>query len=581
MSDAIAYANIAMQYATDVVDGTIDACIYVRQACQRHLNDLKRANNESGFEFEFNSQLAAKACRFIELLPHVKGELANKRELIFLEPWQIFIVANLFGWVDFDGKRRYRYAYVEVPRKNAKSTLAAGIGLYLCFADGEMGAEVYSAATTRDQARIVFETAQSMVRKRPDMQKAMRIEVTAHAVSSIATASTFKAVSRDYGGNLDGLNVQGAIIDELHAHKSNDTYEVMATGMGAREQPLLFAITTAGFILDGVCYEQRTLVAKVLSGLESHDRYFGIIYTIDDADDWRDPKSWRKANPNYGVSVYKAALEAEYQRAAVSPDAQADFLTKHLCVWVAARSGWLNMQDWDDAADKLLVSGLFDKYPCFGGLDLASKVDLASRVKLFVKKIDDISHYYFFANFYINRAQLDNANNPNQKRFIEWERQGWLTVTDGNITDFERIERDIVDDAANYDMQETGYDPFNATYLAMRLNEQGLNMVEVPQRVAYLSEPMKHLQALLTSKRVHHDGNPILRWCMGNVTVKKDANDNIFPRKESDASKIDGAVAAIIATNRAQYYDETGDLPSQDFETQLGDYLNDFVSFRG
>ena len=343
MSDAIAYANIATQYATDVTDGTIDACVYVRQACQRHLNDLNRAANESGFEFEFNSQLAAKACRFIELLPHVKGELANKRELILLEPWQIFIVANLFGWVDFEGKRRYRYAYVEVPRKNAKSTLAAGIGLYLGFADGEMGAEVYSAATTRDQARIVFETAQSMVRKRPDMQKAMGMEVTAHAVSSIATASTFKAVSRDYGGNLDGLNVHAALIDELHAHKSNDTYEVMATGMGAREQPILFAITTAGFILDGVCYEQRTLVTKVLSGLESHDRYFGIIYTIDDADDWRDPASWRKANPNYGVSVHKDALAAEYQRAAISPDAQADFLTKHLCVWVAARSGWLKI----------------------------------------------------------------------------------------------------------------------------------------------------------------------------------------------------------------------------------------------
>lgn len=365
---------------------------------------------------------------------------------------------NLFGWVDFDGKRRYRYAYVEVPRKNAKSTLAAGIGLYLCFADGEMGAEVYSAATTRDQARIVFEVAQGMVRKRPDMQKAMGIEVSAHAVSSVGTDSAFKPLSRDYGGNLDGKHVHGAVIDELHAHKSNDTYEVMATGMGSREQPLLFAITTAGFILDGVCYEQRTLVSKVLSGLESHDRYFGIIYTIDDADDWRDPASWRKANPNYGVSVYKAALEAEYQRAAVSPDAQADFLTKHLCVWVAARSGWLNMQDWDDAADKTLVAGVFDKYPCFGGLDLASKVDLAARIKLFVRKIDDISHYYFFSDFYINRAQLDNANNPNQKRFIEWERQGWLTVTDGNITDFEKIERDIIHDSTKYQMQETGYD---------------------------------------------------------------------------------------------------------------------------
>lgn len=581
MSDPIAYANIATHYARDITDGTIDSCVYVKQACKRHLTDLDRAANESGFEFMFDAKLAAKACRFIELLPHVKGELANRRELILLEPWQIFIIANIFGWVDFDGKRRYRYAYVEVPRKNAKSTLAAGIGLYMAFADGEMGAEVYSAATTRDQARVVFETAQGMMRKRHDMQKALGIEVTAHAVSSINTESTFKAVSRDYGGNLDGLNIHCAVIDELHAHKSNDTYEVMATGMGAREQPLLFAITTAGFILDGVCYENRTLVVKVLSGLESHDRYFGIIYTIDDGDDWQDPNSWRKANPNYGVSIYKESLEAEYQRARISPESQADFLTKHLCIWVAARSGWLNMQDWDDAADSKLKPRQFVGDPCFIGLDLASKVDLAAKVKLFIKDVDGESHYYFFADFYINRAQLDNPNNPNQKRFIEWERQGWLTITDGNITDFARIERDIIEDSVTFNIQETGYDPFNATYLAMRLSEQGILMVEVKQRKEFLSEPMKWIGALLTSHRLHHDGNPVLRWCMGNVTVKRDANDNIFPRKESEDNKIDGAVAAIIATNRGQFYDETGDLPSNDFNKQLDDYLSDFVIIKG
>lgn len=581
MADPIAYANVATQYARDVVDGTIDACVFVRQACQRHLNDLDRAANESGFEFEFDSKLAAKACRFIELLPHVKGELANRRELILLEPWQIFIVSNLFGWVDIDGKRRYRYAYVEVPRKNAKSTLAAGIGLYMCFADGEMGAEVYSAATTRDQARVVFETAQGMVRKRPDMQKALGIEVTAHAVSSIESASTFKAVSRDYGGNLDGLNIHCAVIDELHAHKSNDTYEVMATGMGAREQPLLFAITTAGYILDGVCYENRTLVVKVLAGLESHDRYFGIIYTIDDGDDWQDPVSWRKANPNYNVSVYKESLQAEFERARISPEAQSDFLTKHLCIWVSARSGWLNMQDYDDAADTSLKPRQFIADPCFIGLDLASKLDLAAKTKLFIRNVDDESHYYYFTDYYINRAQLDNPNNPNQKRYIEWERQGWLTVTDGNITDFAQIERDIIEDSITFNVQEAGYDPFNATYIAMRLNEQGINMVEVKQRKEFLSEPMKWIQALLSGGRLHHDGNPISRWCMGNVTVKPDANGNLFPRKESDENKIDGAVAKIIATNRGQFFDETGDLTSNDFNAQLDDYLSDFVIIKG
>ena len=578
MTDIIAYANIASEYAHDVISGRVDACVYVRQACQRFIDDLAKTQ-KSGYEFEFDTKRVEKACRFIELMPHIKGELANKKELILLEPWQIFIVANLFGWVDFDGYRRFRFAYVEVPRKNAKSTLAAGIALYMAFADGEQGAEVYSAATTRDQARIVFETAQGMVRKRPDMQKAMGIEVSSHAVSQQKSMSTFKPVSRDYGGNLDGLNVHCGVIDELHAHKSNDTYEVIATGMGARTQPLLFAITTAGFNLDGVCYQQRTLVIKVLSGVESHDRYFGIIFTMDDGDDWTDPKTWRKANPNYGISVSKDALEAACIRAQIDPEALTDFLTKHLCVWVAARSGWLNMDMWAKAGDSSLKESDFVNDPCFMGLDLASKQDLASKNKIFVRTIDGEQHYYWFSDNYINRARLD-AQHRNQKLYQMWERQGWLTVTDGNITDFERIERDLYDDNQNYDIVECGYDPFNAVYFAMRAIENNVNMVEVPQNVKHLSEPMKWVSAMLTAGRLHHPNNPVLTWGMGNVTVKADANGNIFPRKESDDSKIDPALAGIIASNRAYHFAETGNLPSNDFSSQLDDYLSDFVSVR-
>lgn len=525
----------------------------------------------------FDPDRANRACRFIELLPHTQGKWAQARELVRLEPWQIFIVANIFGWVDQSGLRRYRYAYIEVPRKNGKSTLLAGIGLYAAFAEGEQGAQVYSAATTRDQARIVWEESQRMVRRLPKMRHALGVEAGEKAISCNRSASTYKPLSRDQGGNQDGLNVHVALVDELHAHKSSEMLDVLSSATGAREQPLIIMISTAGFDLHGVCYVQRQTILDILSGKVTHDRMFGIVYTIDEKDDYFDPESWKKANPNYGVSVSTEMLQTEAEKAQIQPLSLTNFLTKHLDVWVNAQSAWLNMSEWEKCGDKSLKPEQFSADPLFIGLDLASKSDLAGKIRVFCREIDGEMHYFVFSNQYINEftAQL-----PDNKQYLGWARQGWLSLTIGNVTDFGQIEDDIRDDAADFDLREVGFDPWNGAYIAQRLQSHGLECVEVRQSVQFLSEPMKWIQeVLIPTRRIHHNGDPVLAWALSNVEIKVDNNGNIFPRKSDDHKKIDPAVALIIAMSRAIHFEQVGDLASQS-SADFDDYITNFVSVR-
>lgn len=569
------YAAICHQYATDVVAGRVVACVYVIQACKRHLFDLSIQSDSEGWRFD--PDLAARACNFIELLPHTQGKWAQARQKVVLEPWQIFIVANLFGWVDPSGLRRYRYAYIEVPRKNGKSTLLAGIGLYAAFAEGEQGAQVYSAATTRDQARIVWEESQRMVNRLPRMQSALGVKAGQGAISCERSASTYKPLSRDQGGNQDGLNVHVALVDELHAHKSSEMLDVLSSATGAREQPLVIMISTAGFDLHGVCYTQRQTVLDILGGKVSHDRMFGIVYTIDENDDYFDPESWKKANPNYGVSVSSEMLQTEAEKAKIQPLSLTNFLTKHLDVWVNAQSAWLNMSEWSKCADKSLKPEQFASDPLFMGLDLASKSDLAGKIRVFCREIEGEMHYFVFSNQYINEftAQL-----PDNRQYLAWAREGWLTLTVGNVTDFGQIEDDIRDDAASFDLREVGFDPWNAAYVAQRLQSHGVECVEVPQRVQFLSESMKWIQeVLIPTRRIHHNGDPVLSWALSNVEVKQDNNGNIFPRKSDDHKKIDPAVALIIAMARAIHFEQVGDLATQS-SADFDEYIQNFVSVR-
>jgi phage terminase large subunit-like protein len=544
--DAFKHCTAARKYARDVVAGKIAACKWVKLACERQLNDLKRWKGKSS-PYWFDKAAAERVCRFIEGLPHIKGEWAKRGELIKLQPWQSFILTTAFGWKRADGSRRFRSVYLEVPRKNAKSTITAGVGLFMLCADGEAGAEIYSAATTRDQARIVFDVAKMMVRREREMREHFGIEPGAHAITVLKSASRFAPLSRD-AQTLDGLNIHCALVDELHAHKTREVLDVLETGTGARNQPLEWKITTAGVNRAGICYEVRGYLLKILEGVVQDENVFGIIYTVDDTDDWAQEETWRKANPNYGVSVNPEEIGRLAKKAMHTPSALHPFFTKHLNVWVNAETAWMDMRAWERCADPDLQLEDFAGEPCYIGLDLASKVDIAAKVYLFRRLIEDKTHYYLFLKSYLPEEAAENNKNS---QYYGWAQTGRLILTDGVVIDLERIEEEIREDASQFEITDIGYDPFQATQLASNLIAENFPMVEIRPTVLNFSEPMKELEALVLDGRLHHGGDPVLTWMVSNVVCKRDHKDNIYPRKEREENKIDGVVAALMALNRA------------------------------
>lgn len=543
------YVAIAKEYMSGVLDGSVPACSFVKQAVQRQLNDLKRWGAEGG-DYYFDEKEASRPCWFIENLTHTKGELAGRA--IHLEPWQCFLLTTLFGWKAKAGNRRFRSAYVEVARGNGKSTLLSGIGLFCLCADHEPGAEVYSFATTREQAKIVFGDAQTMARGNRALQEAYGLEVTAHALYVPATNSTFQAKSAE-GSTLDGLNTHLAIIDELHAHKKRDVFDVVETSLGKRRNSLMVSITTAGVDRTGICYEQRTLVTKILSGSLQDESYFGIIYTLDPDDDWKSDKALAKANPNWGVSVRPEVIRALQAKAIATPSAENNFKTKHLDVWCNADVGWMDMKAWDACADESLDESDFDGEPCWLGLDLASTSDMTAKVKIFQRKIDGSSHYYLFGDYWLPRTAIERGVNS---QYQGWEYLGYLHVCEGPVTDFAEIRDSILEDCGRYSVQSVAYDPFQAVQLSKELSDDGVPMVLCKQTVANLSDPMKQFQALVLDHRLHFNGDPVLTWMVSNVVCHVDVKENIYPRKDAPENKIDGVVAGIMALSRALLNDE-------------------------
>lgn len=546
------YFAIALQYARDVVDGKITACEYVQAACQRQLHDLDREN----FKYVFDVRKAHRACAFIEKLPHIKGKWAGKK--IHLEPWQVFIVTTVFGWVDANGLRRFKTVYIEVPRKNAKSTLSSAIALYCLVADGEAGAEVYSAATTRDQARIVWRDAKRMVDRCKGLRQRFKVETSAHSIYSEQSASAFFALSRDQGGNLDGLNVHCAVIDELHAHKTRDVFDVIETATGAREQPLLWLITTAGFNRAGICYEQRIYITKILNASHVDEEYFGIIYSLDKDDDWTDPNVWQKANPNWGVSVNPEDIERKCRKAMRMTSAQNNFLTKHLNLWVNADSAWMDVKAWERCANPYLTPQTLAGRKCYVAADLSSKIDIASVAYVFPR---DDGHFDAIVKHYLPELTIVEASNS---QYEGWQTDGFITATPGAKIDYQTIENDIKAFAKLFEIVEVGFDPWQSNYIATNLAKEGLEIIEIRNTVQNMSDPMKELEALALDGKFHHDGCPVLDWMVSNVVCHTDAKSNIFPRKELPENKIDGVVALIMAIGRATTYetDEDDELSS-------------------
>lgn len=566
--DPVAYPNAyaAWLYAEQVVRGDVDACKWVRLACQRFLTDLDSEKSEE-YPYRFDCAKAEKICKFLQLMPHTKGKWARGvvgvkgSNRIRLEPWQKFILTQLFGWVrKRDGLRRYRKAYICVPRKNGKSIIGAGIGNYMLTADGEYGAEVYSGATTEKQAWEIFRTAWQMAKNTPIFRKKYGVEQSGNykvpgAIYVVKDGSKFEAVVGQPG---DGASPSCALVDEFHEHRTDDLFSTMETGMGAREQPLLAVFTTAGVNTEGPCYAFQVEVQNMLEGTIPNDELFGIVYTIDEGDDWATEAALRKANPNWGVSVNPEIILQSLREAISSARKQNKFKTKHLNIWCGAAASYYNLQQWLALADPELSEEQFVGERCFGGMDLATKIDIAGSAKLFTRIGEDgKTYYYVFGRHYLPE---DTVNDEEFAHYHGWRDDGWLTVTDGASTDFDVIKADWLEDAKRFDIVQIGFDAYNATMLASELMKEGVEMVEIPMTTRNLSEPTKELDVLIRDKRIHHNGDPVLAWMIGNVTCSEDNNQNVFPKKETKTSKrkIDTAIALIIALGRAMNQAETG-----------------------
>ena len=581
------YVALARQYEDDVLEGRELACKWVQLACARNQRDRARADESAPeFPYRFDRTAATKVCAMAELLPHIKGPKANvvgrdeeNRAIwaaIVLEPHQCWFLTTLFGWLRVDnGLRRFRVAKYLVPRKNAKSTLAAVIALCMLVADGESGAEVYSAATTRDQAKVIAEIAWEMAFRSPQFREYYGVKMgakTSRTLSVPAVASWFKPLSAD-AGTLDALNISCALIDELHAHRTRAVYDVIDTATGARPQPLILITTTAGVDIGGICYEKVQYLHQVLEGTFADEQFFGIEYTIDEGDDWRDPVVQRKANPNYGVSVDPGDLARKTREAERSPAAVNNFLTKHCNVWVRAESTWMPLEEWRACGHATLRIEDFAGVKCWIGVDLAETRDIMAKDVVF--EIEDradprwlalfgavVPRFVLFECFYLPEDTIECSPIA---QIAGWVTAGHLISTPGNVADFARLERDVVEDCDRFDVQEVCFDRALAAAVMQSLQRtlgDQPPVVVIKQSVEVMDPAMKAVERLVLGRELAHDANPVMTWMMGNVVIERNHKDEIYPRKaggKDSHHKIDGAVALFNAISRASGPDGAGE----------------------
>jgi len=523
-------------YAEAVTSGQITAGRLVKLACERHLRDLE-TGKEHGLHFD--SEQAERVIAFFPLLKHSKGEWAGQS--FILEPWEAFIIGSLFGWKRADGTRRFRTAYVSVARKNGKSTLTAGIGNYMAFFDDEQGAEVYCAAMKREQAKIVWSEAARMVKRTPALNR--RIKSFVGNLHVEAAAQKFEPLGAD-ADNMDGLNVHCAIIDELHAHKTRNVLDVLTTATGARRQPLVFIITTAGFDRNSVCWEQHDYSVKVLEGIIPDDTFFCFVAGIDEGDDWRDEAVWPKANPNLGVSVKAEDLRTKCQRAIEVPGQQNAFRRLHLNEWTEQADRWLDMATWDENGhpfDPMLLKG----HECYAGLDLSSTADLTALELWFPDEQKALCYFWVPEEGIRQRAERDRVP------YDVWTRQGYIEATEGNVVDYDIIRVRTNELKELYNIKELAIDRWNSTQLQIQLAGDGFAVVPFGQGFASMTAPTKEMERLILERGLNHGGNPVLRWMASNVAVVQDAAGNLKIDKAKSTEKVDGMVALAMAIGRA------------------------------
>ena len=536
-------------YAKQVVAGKIVVGENVRLACERHLRDLKRSKKKD-YPYYFDEEAAQHCFDFAFLYcRHSKGaEWAGKP--LELEPWQKFIVGNVFGWKRKDtGLRKYRYFYIEVARKNGKSTVMAFIGVYVLVCDGEPGAEIYTAATKKDQAKIIFDEAKNMVNASPELRKLL--DTYKNNISYDAELSKFEPLASDTD-SLDGLNVHLGMIDELHAHKNGDVYDILDSAKGARTLPIIGAVTTAGKNPQCYCKQRHDYYVNILRGTIENEDIFIFIASLDEGDDWTDETVWIKANPNLGVSVKIEDMRAMCETAKNLLSAQNEFKCKKLNMWVSSTVSWASMRDWKKCPQPITKKELLGKR-CYIGGDLATRNDLASVVAEF--PLDDKYYAVLHHSFMPEDRIYENSRRDN----IDYQaliNAGYITPTPGAVVDFDYIEAYIKGMAAKYKVVEACFDPWNASQLMSHLAEDGMRVVEVRQGYRTLSEPTKDLEGCILNHKIVHYDDPLLTWAVGNVVVQTDENANVRPTKAKSGNKIDPAMALIIAHTRAHVDDK-------------------------
>ena len=539
--------SVGHTYALDVITGKIPAAKYVAKACQRYLTDLDTAE-ERGLEFRPKTA-QAYITFFQRAIRHTVGEWDGKP--FDPLPWQQFILWNLYGWFREDGTRRFNYAYITVARKNGKTTLMAGCALAALFFDQEKAAEVYFAATKKDQAKIGFDEAQRMVSISPQLRRHLRAGKHDIKAPKLSARCTYLSSERD---TLDGLNIHFAGIDEYHAHPTDGVANVLRSGMQARRNPLHLTITTAGFNRESPCYEMQKTCKEILDGVKHDDAQFALIYELDEDDDWTDSSTWIKANPSLGVALRQQLLESQLQQAInLGGSREVEFKTKHLNKWVTASKTWIQDEIWSANERQEDLTGRI----CWGGLDLASVSDMTALVMVY----PDGEGYHVRGHYFMPSDTIDNIldRDPSHiyRTFLDLPN---FHLTDGNVTDYAAIRRlvsgvmnrpdgqevDATSLMHNYQVEKIAFDRYNSTQIAIDLVDDGVPLTPFGQGFVSMSSPTKQLEVLVRTGKVWHDGDPVLRWALGNVELKMDPAGNIKADKQKSGGKIDPIVAMVM-----------------------------------
>lgn len=503
----------------------------------------------------FNTAAATRVCTFFEkFLRHSKGQQWAGEPFKLLK-WQMDeVVKPLFGWMREDGTRRYRTAYIEIPKKNGKSTMCAGFALYGLVGDDEPGSEVYSAAASRDQASIVYREAASMVKSSPSLYKRIDLTESQKHMADARTNSWYKALSADVGTN-EGLNIHFLIMDEMHAQKDDKFWSALMYGGAARRQPLQIIITTAGVDEESLCYEYHTKAMQVMRGTLQEDHFFAYVcsaeWAIEAAEKedkeacWRDPKVWRDANPSLGHTITEDSFQEAFKEATNSPRFENDFKRYRLNIWTQQEERWLPLDHWAACGEAFDADDLHGQI-CYAGLDLASTSDLCAFVLYFPAYGNTA-----LPIFWVPEDTVKTLAEKGDTSYDMWVKQGFLRTTEGNVTDYDVIRRDINELSELFDIQEIAIDRWNSSHLQTQLITDGFEIVPFGQGMASMSAPSKELERLIIGHEIRHGNHPVLTWNVGNVAAQRDAADNIKPSKAKSKKKIDGVVALIMALGRA------------------------------